>query len=189
MRGAVLTGGNSRRMGRTKALVEVGGSPMAARVAAALLEAACAPVELIGGDAVELAPLGFAVVADLHPGEGPLGGVLTALATGGGPSHDTDDVVVVACDLPHLTSEIVARLAAAARSNPAAPAVVARTDRIQPSCALWRPVALVPVVDAFREGERSLHRVLRAIGAVEVPVDRDALVNVNTPSEVADAGR
>ena len=47
--GAVLVGGASRRMGRPKALIEVDGSPMVVRVAAALSAGGCAPVRLIGG--------------------------------------------------------------------------------------------------------------------------------------------
>ena len=46
--GVVLTGGASRRMGRTKALVEIDGVPMAARVAAALAGAGCESVVLLG---------------------------------------------------------------------------------------------------------------------------------------------
>ena len=48
--GAVLCGGASRRMGTDKAFVEVGGQPMAERVAAALEEAGCAPVVFVGGE-------------------------------------------------------------------------------------------------------------------------------------------
>jgi molybdopterin-guanine dinucleotide biosynthesis protein A len=46
--GAVLVGGASRRMGRTKALIDVDGSPMVMRVATALGTAGCTPVRLIG---------------------------------------------------------------------------------------------------------------------------------------------
>ncbi|MDX2378360.1 MAG: NTP transferase domain-containing protein, partial [Acidimicrobiia bacterium] len=66
-------------MGRTKALVEIEGIPMARRVADALRRGGCEHVVVVGGDARELRPLGLTVVADLFPGKGPLGGVLTAL--------------------------------------------------------------------------------------------------------------
>ena len=67
--GAVLTGGASRRMGRPKADIEVDGVAMAARVADAMVAAGALDVARIGDE-----------VADHHPGEGPLGGVLTALS-------------------------------------------------------------------------------------------------------------
>src|SRR5262245_1565825 len=91
--GAVLTGGASRRMGRDKALVEVDGRPMAGRVAAALREAGAAEVQAIGGDAAGLGELGLDVVPDRFPGEGPLGGIVTALSAASQPV-----TVVVACD-------------------------------------------------------------------------------------------
>ena len=94
--GAVLTGGRSTRMGTDKAFVEVDGRPMAGRVAAALRAAGAAEVLAVGGDLDRLPSLGFdRAVPDRHPGEGPLGGLLTALAAAG---HDV--VVVLACDVP-----------------------------------------------------------------------------------------
>ncbi len=94
--GAVLTGGASRRMGRTKALVEVDGTPMASRVADALSAAGCEPVVLYGGDPIELAPLDRPVLPDRYPGEGPLGGILGVLEQFAEPATD---VLIVACDL------------------------------------------------------------------------------------------
>jgi molybdopterin-guanine dinucleotide biosynthesis protein A len=78
--GAVLTGGSSRRMGTDKALLEVDGVAMAVRVARALDAAGATEVMCIGGDAPALAALGLIVVTDRHPGDGPLGAVITALA-------------------------------------------------------------------------------------------------------------
>src|SRR5687768_5401850 len=92
--GAVLTGGASRRMGADKALVEGDGLAMARRAADALWAAGATEVMAVGGDAQALGRLSLEVVRDLHPGEGPLGGILTALA-----ATDEDVVVVLACDL------------------------------------------------------------------------------------------
>ena len=70
--------------------------------------------------------------ADLHPGEGPVGGVLTALAAVGG-----DDVLVAACDLPDLDAATVAAMLAAAARNPGAEVVAAETERLEPLLAWW----------------------------------------------------
>ena len=175
--GAVLAGGASRRMGRTKALVEVGGVPMAARVAAALRGAGCAPVALVGGDPTELAPLGLDVVADAWPGEGPLGGVRTALAWSG------TDVVVAACDLPEVDVATVRALLDAAAAG-AADVVVARTDRVEPALAWGAPSAGAHLAAAFDAGERALHRAFAGLRVVEVAADPSALRNVNRPSDL-----
>ena len=78
--GAVLCGGASRRMGVDKAAVEVDGTPMARRVGDVLAAAGCSPVIAIGGDPTALGHLGLDVVDDGFPGQGPLGGILTALS-------------------------------------------------------------------------------------------------------------
>ena len=178
--GAILTGGHSRRMGRTKALIEVDGVPMALRVADALVAGGCTQVVLVGGDADELSPLNIAVIADLHPGDGPLGGVLTAI----GHAGSSDDVIVVACDLPHLRATAVAALVSAAAESPAADVVVAHTDRREPACALWRARAAPALQQAFDGGTRALHQVFGGLVIVDVDVDPGELVNVNRPGDV-----
>ncbi len=123
--GAVLCGGRSTRMGRDKAMVEVDGVPMAGRVAAALRAAGCHPVLAIGGDAPALAAIGLDAVADDHPGEGPLGGILTALRCFEPMPASAQAVVIVSCDVPWLTPAVVRALVdapvATTSSSPTAP--------------------------------------------------------------------
>ncbi len=168
-------------MGRDKALVPVGGVPMAARVTAALRAAGCEPVVTVGGDRAALGALGLMVVPDRYPGEGPLGGVLAALAH---LAHH-DVVVVTACDLPMLSpttvAAVVTGLAAAGRN---ADVAMARTDRLQPLCAAWRPSAATVLAEAFHAGERRLHVAARGLELVEVDVDAAELANVNTTGDL-----
>jgi molybdopterin-guanine dinucleotide biosynthesis protein A len=93
-------------------------------------------------------------------------------------------VLVAACDLAHLTAEAVTAIAAGARTRPDAQVVVARSDRIEPACALWRPSARATLSGAFERGERAIHRVLHLLDAVEVDVDPEALRNINTPRDL-----
>lgn len=178
--GAVLTGGASRRMGEDKALVEVAGRPMAARVVAALRDAGCTTVVAIGGDPRRGDALGAELLPDLWPGEGPLGGILTAIEWAAGAP-----VVVVACDLPWLSPAVVRTLVdEASRPGGHAHAVVAQTDRQEPLCALWWPSAGSVVAAAFREGERSVSRMLDQLDLRRCAVAPEALVNVNTPHDL-----
>jgi molybdenum cofactor guanylyltransferase len=176
--GAVLVGGASRRMGRPKAVIEVDGSPMVSRVAVALSAGGCSPVRLIGGGTVP-DDVGYLVVEDRWPGEGPLGGVITALM------EARRDVVVAACDLPDLD-------AAAVRSVRDAPgadevdAVVATTDRLEPALARWNHRALDQLTAIFTNGERALHAALARLEIVEVAVDPMALRNVNSPGDLGE---
>jgi molybdopterin-guanine dinucleotide biosynthesis protein A len=168
-------------MGRDKALVQYAGIPMAAAVASALRAAGCTPVVAIGGDPATLEPLGLSVVADGWPGEGPLGGVLTALES----FAEVDAVVVVACDLPLLTAASVQALVAGLDAAPTALAAVARTDRLQPLCVVWRPAASPLLRTEFGGGTRRLHDVLARMAIVEVSVHHQDLSNVNTPADLS----
>ncbi len=176
--GAVLIGGASRRMGRPKALIDVDGSSMVERVAAALSAGGCAPVRLVGGGAVP-DDVGYLVVDDRWPGEGPLGGVITALMEAGG------DVVVAACDLPDLDGATVRSVRDAPGADEAE-AVVATTDRLEPALARWNHRALDQLTTIFTNGERALHAALGCLDVVEVSVDPLALRNVNSPGDLGD---
>jgi molybdopterin-guanine dinucleotide biosynthesis protein A len=154
-------------MGTDKALMEVAGVAMAERVARALAAGGCEPVAFVGGDAVRLARLGRPVHADRWPGEGPLGGVLTALAVAGG-----DDVV--------------ARLLETAASDEGrrVDVVVATTERIEPALAWWGGSARGEIACHWDRGVRALHVVIAELRSVEVPVDPAALRNVNVPADL-----
>jgi molybdopterin-guanine dinucleotide biosynthesis protein A len=175
--GAVLTGGRSRRMGADKAFVAVDGVPMVQRVAAALRAAGAADVYTVGGDRVALATLGLDAHDDPRQGEGPLGGLLTALDVAG---HDL--VVVLATDLAWIDAATVTALVGAAAG---AAVAVARADRLEPLCAVWRVSRCRDTLRAVYDGgERAVHRALTGLGAVEVAVAPLAVANANTPADL-----
>ena len=186
--GAILAGGQSSRMGRTKALIEIDGQPMARRVALSLTAAGVAPVVIYGGDADELVTLELDVIADEFPATGPVGGVLGALHHFAAQQRVPDAVVIAACDLAMLSAAACQRLldAALEASNPhQLPDVwVAATDRLEPLCALWSTRAIPRIEQAFADGERALHRVIGRCRFVEVDVDLQDLVNINIPADI-----
>jgi molybdopterin-guanine dinucleotide biosynthesis protein A len=167
-------------MGRTKALLPVGGVPMAERVAQAMVSVGCAPVVLAGGDPIELAPLGRRVVPDAPPGgHGPVAGVRAALDA---LAETADAVVVAPCDVPDLSTAVLTTLLDAFRS--ARPDVaVASTTRLQPALAVWSTSCRHRVGAAVDSGTRALHQLLAGLDAVEVAVP-GPLANVNTPTDL-----
>jgi len=171
-------------MGRTKALIDVDGAPMAARVARALSDAGCAPVLAYGGDPAELSPIGLPVLADRSPGAGPLGAVLGLLERYE-RNHGDTWLFVVACDLPWLTGRDLAPMVEAAHRYPGAEVVVARTASVEPTCAIWRAAAAAaPVRASFEAGERAVHVVIERLESIEVELDATALRNINTPADL-----
>jgi molybdopterin-guanine dinucleotide biosynthesis protein A len=177
-------------MGRDKALLVVDGQPMVRRVAAAAVRAGAAAVLTVGGDAAglraALAGLGLdvEVVPDDHPGEGPLGGILTALRRL--PDHDR--VLVVACDLLSPDPPTMAATVDALTSS--IDVAVPRTaGQSQWMHAAWRKTdRLETALEArFAAGERSVHRAvataqLRTAGVT--PDDPAALADADTPGDL-----
>ena len=161
-------------MGVDKATIPVAGVAMARRVADALAAAGCSPVAAVGGDPAELGRLGLEHIVDQYPGDGPLGGVLTALAL-----HAP--AAVMACDLPGLRAATVKALLDALGDHDAA---IAFSDRAEPLCAVWSDQA-VPVLRArFQAGERAMHRAIDGLDIAWVTVAATDLHNVNTPGDL-----
>jgi molybdenum cofactor guanylyltransferase len=161
-------------MGTDKAMLQVAGIAMARRVADALAAAGCSPVVSIGGNEADLDGIGLEYVDDEFPGEGPLGGVLTALSV-------SSPVVVAACDLAGLGAATVRSLIDALGDHDAA---VAFSDRAEPLCAIWSEGA-APVLRArFDAGERAMHRAIEGLDIAWVTVVPAELRNVNTPDDL-----
>lgn len=183
--GVVLAGGASSRMGTDKALVAVGGRPMAALVADALRAGGCAPVWCQGGDPVRLAALGLDVRPDPSQGIGPVRAIAAALAR----SFDTlpaRTVVVAACDLPYLTGEVVQALVSTSVRRDAVAVAVAGGRRHL--VAAWPVAVRARLADAVERGLHAYGDVLTELGAVEVPVDPAAVHNVNRPDDLESPG-
>lgn len=159
--GAVLTGGASRRMGRDKALLDVGGEALVLRSVRAL--AAAAEVFAVGGDGAALVALGIDARPDRHPGEGPLGAILTALA-----EARQDVVAVLSCDLLAPSPEAVAAVVGGLAASDADAAVPVVDGRRQPLVAAYRRRAAADLGDVFAAGERSVQRALERLSVVEV---------------------
>ncbi|HKS66193.1 MAG TPA: molybdenum cofactor guanylyltransferase [Candidatus Acidoferrales bacterium] len=126
----VLAGGESSRMGRDKALLEIGGTPMIVRVTR-LAESVAGPVRVIGSPQ-RFEALGLPAIRDDWPGAGPLGAIATALR-----ASECAWNLVVACDLPYLTLEWLAFLIERARTS-AGDVVLPMNDAgAEPLCAMY----------------------------------------------------
>jgi molybdopterin-guanine dinucleotide biosynthesis protein A len=172
-------------MGRDKALVEVAGRPMARIAADALAAAGATRVCCIGGDTAALTALGLEVVADRHPGEGPLGGLLTAFAD---PSAAPDEpVMVLTCDLPGVdatvVAAVVARLLGDVDVDVAAPTAAGRPQLLT---AAYRPDRVLPVArQAFDTGARAVRAGLTGLRIAEVTgIAAERIDDADTPDDL-----
>lgn len=183
----VLVGGRSSRFGQDKARFEVGGLPMALRVARAAAEAADA-VTLVG-PRERYADFELPIIDDETPAAGPLSGLVAALG------HTSARwTLVAACDLPGLDSaflELLFRTAESGRVSAVIP--VQRDGRVQPLCAVYSKSLHAPLRENLRRGVSKLTtalggldiRYLNAPEYAHLEYGRDLLRNVNAPADLA----
>jgi molybdopterin-guanine dinucleotide biosynthesis protein A len=176
----VLAGGAGRRIGGSKATVELCGKPLICYPLAALAEA-LGEVAVIAKADTELPSLpGVTVWIEPQSPRHPLVGIVQALALA-----DGRPVLVCASDLPFATAELIGRLATADPQG--APAVLAsHRGAAQPLLGCYQPRAmeLLPPPAA----NVALRDAVAAIGPRLLEVDDpDQLFNVNAPEDVLQA--
>jgi molybdopterin-guanine dinucleotide biosynthesis protein A len=178
---AILIGGDSTRMGADKATYEVDGVSMAQRVADAASAAGASEILFIGGTQARAKKFSGTWKKDLYPGEGPLGGVITALK-----SSSNDSVVVLSCDMPFVTDSVISSLI---RALSDAQATVGRTDRLNWLCAAWsKDECLKTLESVWKRNERAVHRAAVLLDVAEVPVPAVAVRNINSPADLVADG-
>lgn len=176
--GFVLTGGNSTRMGRDKALLPWNDAPLVQSVAATLATVAD-PVVLVG-QPQRYTALQWPCLQDLRPDSGPLAGIETAL------THTELELnLIVACDMPGLQQSWLKALLERAKGSPqACIALRDRTGFTHPLCAVYRTACLPLVAKALDQGRLKLMSLLAEIGAEYLSIDAE-VENMNTPVEWA----
>ncbi len=193
--GVLLAGGLARRMGGgDKALKELAGETLLARVIARARPQVISLVLNANGDPRRFAAYGLPVVADCIPEfAGPLAGVLTGLEWARANAPGISWVASFPTDAPFLPRDLVARLFAAVDSGRADLACAASGGRRHPVAGLW-PVALGP--DLRRAvAEEGIRKVEDWTGRYRVavadyPADPfDPFFNANRPEDLAEAER
>lgn len=189
--GFILAGGVSARMGQDKASLEIGGVPMLVRTAQLLepLVSRRAGVTVIA-DPKRYEKLGLRVVPDDRAGQGPLGGIVTALRLSPCPWG-----LIVGCDLPYLTREWLEYLLGRAAASAAELVVPEGPNGPEPLCAVYHKRCEASFLAGLARGVRKVTeafvgRDVEVIAAEEwKPFDRQGLLlrNMNTPEELVEA--
>ncbi len=185
--GAILAGGQSRRMGRDKAALRIQGEFLLARTVR-LVRAVTLDVAIIGPPALGALAPDVPVIADRLPNQGPLGGMATAFHSLAG-----DVVLVVGCDMPFLNPSLLRYLISLA---PGYDAVVVRVDgQAHPLHAVYQRSCLPVLEEQLAAGNLRVHRFLARLRVRWVEgQELDSLdpqhrspFNANTPEQWARA--
>ena len=186
--GVIQAGGKSTRMGgQPKALMELGGRRIIDRVAD-VVRAVTDDLLLVTNTPELYASLGLAMVPDVFPDHGSLGGIYSGLRAAPG-----DAAFTVACDMPFLTPE-VARLVIdrAALADVVLPTLGGRLETLH---ACYAKSCLGPMESKLRQGQLRIAGFFDEVRVLAIPEDEVArfrdpeliFMNVNTPEELARA--
>jgi molybdopterin-guanine dinucleotide biosynthesis protein A len=173
----VLAGGDSRRMGRPKAWLEVGGTTLlqwlVSRLAPTFSEVIVSFAEPEQLD--RLVP--YRVVFDRKHSAGPLAGIEAGLS---GARHEV--TFAIACDMPYVTRALTEAAVVAARSCDAAVPRVA--GRPEPVCAAYRRSALPAFTAALDAGRFTAADLVEELDVTWLEgLDPDQFRSLNTPED------
>ncbi|GIW09650.1 MAG: putative molybdenum cofactor guanylyltransferase [Dehalococcoidia bacterium] len=179
--GVVLAGGQSRRMGRPKALLPFATGTLLEWVVRRV-RLVCAEVVVVAREGV-VSP-GLTVVTDRFADAGPLAGLHAGLLAVHG-----EDCLVVACDLPFVQPPLLQLLREQLAGWDAVVPLVA--GHPEPLCAAYRRAVALPAEALLREGGGSLRELLARLQVCFLGEDvlRAAdpelvsFFNLNTPAD------
>lgn len=187
LRPCLLSGGESRRMGRDKALLPHPEGGTWLRRSLVLLQCLGEPVSLLSRHPAHQAlaqTLGVIAIAEPPPWDGPLRALARLMA-----HYPEARLLLCPVDMPHLDGASLRALVAASDADPATIHLAHDGERLQPLLAVvpspapWRD-QLTAAVD---RGERRLQHWLTAMPHRPLPLDPHAIRNVNQPEEVQEA--
>ena len=184
MTGVILAGGESTRMGKNKAFIEINGKRIIDRTVS-LFREVFDDVLLVTNTPLDYIELKVRIVTDLVSGKGSLGGIYTGLFFSSSPK-----AFFVGCDMPFLDRRVIQYFLGLAQT---ADIVVQRTkDYWQPLHAIYPRTLLKPIERLLQQGELKIIKTYQGMRVREVTgeelkrfdPDLHTLSNFNTPEEL-----
>ena len=184
VKGFILVGGASRRMGQDKAQLRLGSETLLEWITGQW-SATTSSVTLVGG---RPAHVSLPSVPDVHEKWGALGGIHAALS-----AAKTEWIIVIACDLPFATRELFERLWRFAGESIDAIVPIQSDGRPQPVCALYRRQTCLPEIERLISAGDHTPRALLAnvrtryvqfAELSDLPGAENFFLNLNTPADL-----
>lgn len=175
--GVILAGGKSSRFGKNnKALAKWRGKSFVERIHR-VLNSLFPEVLLVTNTPEEYTFLPLAVYCDEIPQQGPLGGIYTALK-----QARSDRVLVVACDMPLISPELIHRLIDSGKGFDAVIPVLGKQP--QYLMGLYSKSLLPAMRACLQEKKLAMKDFCEKFPRIRlIPVEGNFLFNVNTPED------
>lgn len=177
--GGILIGGQSKRMGRDKAMLTLPDGRSMMDAVAHAMRAVCEEIVAVGSVDFRQAKH-YVQVPDFRPHAGPLGGIEALLS-----SEIAHAYIVCPCDLPRINAALLRSLLEH-RHTPATVFKIAGSAHFEPLPARIAASALPTVRKMLNDDERSVWRLMERLPAAIIEIDQQsaaALRNVNTPGD------
>ena len=184
--GAILAGGQSRRMGFNKAFLELEGSTVIARAVHVMTAVFSSPA-IIANDTTLYGHLGLPVYPDIIKDAGSLGGIYTALY------HSKDYAFVVACDMPWLDPGCIRRVLDNVDGEDCVIPFI--SGRLHPMHAAWSKGCMNEIEAMINQGNLRINDLLKRLKIKRLteeyfgglPIER-SVENVNTRQDLERTG-
>ena len=149
----VLAGGASRRMGRDKMMLELGGQTLL-ESAVSKFKQEFADVFVSVADESKYPDVAARKIVDIKPGAGPLSGLHAALAT-----LEHEGVFLVAADLPYCSPTVAMRIVELCGEHEAC--IIRLPDgKIEPLFGCYKKTLLPLCEDAISSGDNRMSEIL-----------------------------
>lgn len=184
LNGLILAGGKSQRMGNPKDKINWHGKEQR-YFAADLLAPFCEEVFIsCRQDQLENFDTDYKALTDTFLNMGPFGGILSALR-----SQRDKAWLVVACDLPLLDKKSLEFLIESRNTEKAATTYESPFDGLpEPLITIWEPKSYPLLLNFLGSGNTCPRKVLiNSDTLILKPGNPEALMNVNTPEDMAKA--
>ena len=199
VRAYILAGGASSRFGRDKALVRFGTRSLLLEIVQLAQTCASEVAVVAGAQKYTDLDVRLEIIKDRWPGEGPLGGIITALHHTAATARSAEWNLILSCDMPFLTAEWLQFLVDHARASaPEIQVILPHSAHgPEPLCACYRTAAAEPLKNVF---DRGIRKVTQALQQVRTEVLDESVWkrfdsagrlfwNMNTPADFEEAQR
>lgn len=181
LKGLVLAGGYSTRMGVDKAFIKWHGIEQCYYLAD-LLKEFCDEIFISCREEQQNDfNTSCKLLTDKHSDIGPVSGILAAFE-----AHPDKAWLILACDMPLLDKKIIGELISKRDITKTATAFMnADSGFPEPMFSIWEPASFPILKQLINEGNDSPNKILREINANMIETrSPESLMNVNTPEDM-----
>lgn len=179
--GIILAGGKSSRMGYDKGLAIVNGKKMIEEVYAALSQVVDKVIIIANSNSYDY--LNLPVYEDMYKEIGPVAGIYTGL------SHSTTEKnLIVACDMPFITPQLLSNILEHAGSNQIVVPTV--NDHLEPLCGFYKKEILEQLKEIIEMEVYPVHRVIEFFDHLALKINDQEMnvstvfTNINKPEDI-----